>query len=71
MRWIWSKVPVDSRNGLSGPALKREESRGAHFRADHPQMENIPERTFLTLTDLEQVATDAEIKLTAQVGINA
>jgi aspartate oxidase len=31
-------------------ALKREESRGAHFRADHPQMENIPERTFLTLT---------------------
>jgi len=45
---------------VTAAALRREESRGAHFRSDYPKTSAVPERTLLTLDHAEQIARDAE-----------
>jgi L-aspartate oxidase len=56
---------------VAAAALRREESRGVHFRVDHPQTKSIPERTFLTLSDAERIAKDVGKECTARVGTHA
>jgi L-aspartate oxidase len=41
-------------------ALARQESRGAHYRADFPCMASPARRTVLTLADLERRRAEAE-----------
>ncbi|MEE8438781.1 MAG: hypothetical protein V3S07_04275 [Micropepsaceae bacterium] len=52
-------------------ALRREESRGAHFRADYPKTGNIAERTLLTLSEAEQIACEAEIPSATRIASHA
>jgi L-aspartate oxidase len=40
---------------VTAAAFARTESRGAHFRLDHPQTESAGQRTFLTLADAERI----------------
>jgi L-aspartate oxidase len=41
-------------------ALRRKESRGAHFRSDYPTPdERLAKRSFLTLAKAEEIASDA------------
>lgn len=41
-------------------ALAREESRGAHFRGDHPEAKpRLAKRSLLTLDEIEQFAREA------------
>jgi L-aspartate oxidase len=56
---------------IAAAALKREESRGAHFRVDHPHTKAIAERTFLTLADAEQVAKQVENEIEPSVKTHA
>ncbi len=55
---------------VASAALKREESRGAHFRSDHPHTQSKPKRTFLTLADAEEIAGSARIETAARVETN-
>lgn len=41
---------------VTAAALARTESRGGHWRTDHPQTAALGERTFLTLADAERIA---------------
>ncbi len=41
---------------VAAAALARRESRGAHFRSDHPQTDEMGQRSFLTLAEAEKVA---------------
>jgi L-aspartate oxidase len=41
-------------------ALTRTESRGAHFRSDYPQTDEVAHRSFLTLADAEKIAQARE-----------
>ncbi|HEY5237316.1 MAG TPA: L-aspartate oxidase [Rhizomicrobium sp.] len=41
-------------------ALARTESRGAHFRSDYPQTDEVAHRSFLTLADAEKIAQSRE-----------
>lgn len=48
-------------------ALERRESRGGHFRSDHPQTDEVPKRTFMTLADTLSAApgnTDLPLRAT-------
>jgi L-aspartate oxidase len=45
---------------VTAAALARKESRGAHFRLDHPQTETAGQRTFLTLADAERIVRSSE-----------
>ena len=40
-------------------AFRRRESRGGHYRSDHPKTHAQAQRTFLTLADARAIATDA------------
>jgi L-aspartate oxidase len=44
---------------VAAAALAREESRGAHFRRDFPQTDEVGVRTFMTLRDAESIAAAA------------
>jgi L-aspartate oxidase len=42
---------------ITAAALRREESRGGHFRSDHPSTDSAQaKRTFLTLADARAIA---------------
>lgn len=41
---------------VTAAALARTESRGGHWRSDHPQSSSQPARTFMTLADAERIA---------------
>ena len=43
---------------VSAAALQRHESRGAHFRSDYPHTDKIGRRSFLTLADVERIASE-------------
>jgi L-aspartate oxidase len=43
---------------VGAAALQRRESRGAHFRSDHPQTDKTFARTILTLADAQRIAAD-------------
>ena len=45
---------------VTSAALVREESRGAHFRRDFPQTDGTAQRTFIKLTDAEEIARENE-----------
>jgi L-aspartate oxidase len=49
-------------------ALQRRESRGGHFRADYPQTREVATRTFLTLADAENIASEVEQADTSRTG---
>jgi L-aspartate oxidase len=42
---------------VTAAALTRRESRGGHYRTDHPAAFASPKRTFLKLADAEKIAT--------------
>jgi L-aspartate oxidase len=44
---------------VTAAAFNRRESRGAHFRTDHPQTETPARRTFLTLDEARRIAHQA------------
>jgi L-aspartate oxidase len=50
---------VASAKLVAAAALSRQESRGAHYRLDFPQLDPMASRTFLTLRDAERIASDA------------
>ena len=43
---------------VAAAALVRRESRGAHFRSDHPQTDKTFTRTVLTLAEAKRIAVD-------------
>ena len=43
---------------VAAAALARRESRGAHFRTDHPQTDKIGERSLLSLADADRIASE-------------
>jgi L-aspartate oxidase len=45
---------------VTAAALARNESRGGHWRSDHPQSAGDATRTFMTLADAERIATNVE-----------
>ena len=45
---------------VTAAALARTESRGAHFRIDHPQTESIGKRTFVTLADADRIVRSSK-----------
>jgi L-aspartate oxidase len=45
---------------VTAAALRREESRGGHYRSDFPQTDPVARRTFLTLDDARAIAQAAE-----------
>jgi L-aspartate oxidase len=45
---------------VAAAALARHESRGAHFRSDHPQTDKTFIRAVFTLADAERVAAAAQ-----------
>jgi L-aspartate oxidase len=47
---------VASAKLVAAAALARRESRGGHFRTDHPQTDDHAQRTFLTLAEAERIA---------------
>jgi L-aspartate oxidase len=48
---------------VTAAALTRRESRGGHYRSDHPQTDEIGQRTFLTLGDAEKTAASSTLPL--------
>jgi L-aspartate oxidase len=45
---------------VTAAALRREESRGGHYRSDFPQTDPVlAQRTFLTLADAREIAERA------------
>jgi L-aspartate oxidase len=48
---------------VTSAALARRESRGGHYRTDHPQTDEIGRRTFLTLADAEKIAASSTLPL--------
>lgn len=44
---------------IAGAALMRKESRGAHFRSDHPERKSRAQHSLLTLADLDEMADRA------------
>jgi L-aspartate oxidase len=47
-------LPLLASSLIAACALAREESRGAHFRSDHPEAASPPRRTFTTLAELDR-----------------
>ena len=47
-------LPLVAAKLVAACALAREESRGAHFRADHPEAASPPRRTFTTLAETDR-----------------
>jgi L-aspartate oxidase len=45
---------------VTAAALARNESRGAHWRSDHPQPSSHVTRTFMTLADAERIAANVQ-----------
>jgi len=45
---------------VTAAALARNESRGGHWRSDHPQSAGDATRTFMTLADAERIAANVE-----------
>ncbi|HEX4027707.1 MAG TPA: L-aspartate oxidase [Rhizomicrobium sp.] len=45
---------------VTAAALARKESRGGHWRSDHPQSAGDAMRTFMTLADAERIAANVE-----------
>jgi L-aspartate oxidase len=50
-------LPLVAARLIAACALAREESRGAHFRADHPEAGSPPRRTFTTLAEIDRRLT--------------
>jgi L-aspartate oxidase len=50
---------------VAAAALRREESRGGHYRADFPNADPVARRTFLTLVDARKIAASAELAFEA------
>jgi L-aspartate oxidase len=45
---------------VAAGALARRESRGAQFRTDYPKTDAVGQRSFLTLAEAEEIASDAQ-----------
>jgi L-aspartate oxidase len=45
---------------VTAAALARTESRGGHWRSDHPQTSSHATRTFMTLADAERIAANVQ-----------
>jgi L-aspartate oxidase len=48
---------------VTAAALMRQESRGGHWRSDYPETAAKGARTFMTLSDAERIAADAQTQL--------
>jgi fumarate reductase flavoprotein subunit len=48
--WINLKNLISVSRVIATSALAREDSRGAHFREDHPQTGDLPSSTFIVVT---------------------
>jgi len=48
---------------VTAAALDRKESRGGHWRSDYPQTDKTGARTFITLGQAEQIASDTAVKI--------
>jgi L-aspartate oxidase len=55
---------------IAAAALRRKESRGAHFRADYPQTDETPLRSMLSLSDAERIVREIDAQAIAQVDTN-
>lgn len=54
---------------VTAGALLRSESRGAHYRTDHPHPHPAAERSFLTLRDAERVTREALMQKTRRAAV--
>jgi L-aspartate oxidase len=45
---------------VTAAALARHESRGGHWRSDHPYTDKTAARTFMTLADADRIAADVK-----------
>jgi L-aspartate oxidase len=51
---------------VAAPALRRQESRGGHFRRDFPDADpRLAKRTFLTLAEARAIAAEAALEVVA------
>jgi L-aspartate oxidase len=54
---------------VTAAALVRNESRGAHFRSDHPQTDETGVRSFLTLAEAETIAAASPAQQAARAAV--